>query len=142
MKGTLFPNFVCIIFRLSEGVTVAITHSISCFSCNHQWEYAPPISRKDECPKCHRDCKICLNCKLHDRGAHHECREEQAEWVKDKEKGNFCDFFESSQSSTTSSKTAEANSKLDSLFGGKPSEPKKSGGSFADDLQNFIDSKK
>jgi hypothetical protein len=121
---------------------MAVSHEISCFSCSHSWSYVPPISRKDECPKCHRDSKICLNCKLHDRGAHHECREDQAEWVKDKEKGNFCDFFESRQSTAASGEEDSAKSKLDALFGGKPAASEKKSGSFTDDLQKFIDSKK
>ena len=35
-----------------------------------------------------------LNCRLHDSGANNQCREPQAEWVTDKDKANFCEFFE------------------------------------------------
>ena len=34
-----------------------------------------------------------MNCQFYDRGAYHECTESQAEWVRDKEEGNFCSYF-------------------------------------------------
>jgi hypothetical protein len=37
--------------------------------------------------------KCCFNCKFYDREAHHQCREPQAEWVRYKEKANFCSYF-------------------------------------------------
>lgn len=34
-----------------------------------------------------------MNCKFYDKNAHHECREPQAELVKDKKMANFCGYF-------------------------------------------------
>jgi hypothetical protein len=36
----------------------------------------------------------CKNCRFFDPGKNNQCSETQAEWVKDKLKANFCDFFE------------------------------------------------
>lgn len=60
----------------------------------------------------------CRNCRFYDPNAHNQCREPQAEWVKDKEMANFCDFFEpaSEISSTDASKRDEARKKLNELF--------------------------
>jgi hypothetical protein len=93
---------------------------IACHKCGHTWTFLPPLGRRDECPKCHADAKVCLNCRFHDRGAHHECREEQAEWVKEKAEGNFCGFFEAkAEQGGVGDAEAKARAKLAALFGSK-----------------------
>lgn len=52
------------------------------------------MSRRDDCPNCHRDLHACVQCKYYDRSSHNQCREPQSEWVADKEAANFCGFFE------------------------------------------------
>ncbi len=52
------------------------------------------IPRYASCPKCHRDVKVCLNCRHFDRASYNECRETSAPRVTDKEKANHCDFFQ------------------------------------------------
>ncbi|MBI5286762.1 MAG: hypothetical protein HY878_04125 [Deltaproteobacteria bacterium] len=42
--------------------------------------------------------KVCLNCKFYGEGAYHQCRETNAEWVKEKDKANFCEYFEFKES--------------------------------------------
>lgn len=86
-----------------------------------------PISRREECPHCHKDAKVCLNCRFYDSSVHHECKETQAEWVKDKEKGNFCGYFfpiSSLPSETTD--TERTKSELEKLFGNSSSNFNKS----------------
>ena len=56
-------------------------------------EVKDKIQRKDACPHCESDLRCCYNCSFYDREANHQCKEPQAEWVRYKEKGNFCDFF-------------------------------------------------
>lgn len=51
------------------------------------------MGRRDECPKCHADVHVCKNCKNYDPNAYNECREPQADIVKDRERANFCDYF-------------------------------------------------
>jgi hypothetical protein len=38
--------------------------------------------------------KCCKNCLYFDPAAHNQCRDPAAEWVRDKELANFCEFFE------------------------------------------------
>lgn len=67
---------------------------MSCHRCGREIQVLAKIARTDGCPYCHSDLKCCLNCALHDPGANNQCREPQAEWVTDKDKANFCEFFE------------------------------------------------
>jgi hypothetical protein len=99
-----------------------VKHMVSCWSCGYSWEFSPPLGRGDLCSGCRRDAKVCLNCKFHDRNASRECVESQAEIVKDKDKSNFCEWFESRFNSEASVAHHAANP-LDQLFGGS-SEPK------------------
>ena len=67
-----------------------------------------------------------MNCRLYDRGSHHDCREEQAEWVRDKEKANHCSYFSTrGLDGSSADETLAAQTKLEDLFGGKKEEPKK-----------------
>lgn len=50
-------------------------------------------ARGDECPLCHADLHVCRACEFYESGAHNDCRESSAEFVGDKERGNFCDYF-------------------------------------------------
>ncbi len=93
-----------------------LKQTVTCWSCGHSWEFSPPLGRGDLCTGCRRDAKVCLNCKFHDRNVSRECLESQAEIVKDKEKSNFCEWFESRFSATSSTVNHAANP-LDQLFG-------------------------
>jgi len=98
-----------------------------CHRCGREQKIHSAITRTDSCPYCYSDLKCCLNCRLHDPGAHNQCREPQAEWQPDKEKANFCEFFEFRETSSLSqpgmggaqSDADRARAALDALFGGK-----------------------
>lgn len=98
-----------------------------CHLCGREQKIHSAIARTDSCPYCYSDLKCCLNCRLHDPGANNQCREPQAEWQPDKEKANFCEFFEFRETSSLSapggggaqSDAARARAALDALFGGK-----------------------
>ena len=40
---------------------------------------------------------VCKNCQFYAPGHHNECQETQAEWVSEKERSNFCDYFQVSE---------------------------------------------
>jgi hypothetical protein len=98
-----------------------------CHHCGRELSLVTKIGRTDGCPFCHSDLKVCLNCRLHDPGANNQCLEPQAEWVTDKDKANFCEFFEFRVTSPLSkpgaggaqSETNRARSAFDSLFSRK-----------------------
>ena len=77
------------------------------------------ILRTDTCSKCDSDLHACKNCQFYDRQYHNECRETQAEWVNDKERANFCDYFAPSTRAagkTAKSSTDQVKSAFDGLF--------------------------
>lgn len=78
-----------------------------CHSCGNEVKIEGYVSRHDECPRCGADIHCCLNCLHYDPSAHNRCREPQAEWVTDREKANFCDFFTPNKQ-TSAGKTAPA----------------------------------
>lgn len=65
-----------------------------CFSCGKSLSLSAGVSRRDECPHCRADLHVCKNCQFYDSNAYNECREPQAEVVREKERSNFCDFFQ------------------------------------------------
>jgi hypothetical protein len=99
----------------------------SCHRCGRELSLIAKIQRADGCPYCHSDLKCCLNCRLHDPGANNQCLEPQAEWVTDKDKANFCEFFEFRETSPLTqpgmggaqSEVTQARVAFGALFGGK-----------------------
>ena len=63
-----------------------------CWKCKKEISIEKPV-RGDECPLCHADLHVCKACDFYESGAHNDCRESSAEFVNDKERGNFCDYF-------------------------------------------------
>ena len=64
-----------------------------CYFCGHKLDLADVVGRHEVCPECHKDVRCCLNCALHDPGAHNQCREPQSEVVCERDQSNFCEFF-------------------------------------------------
>ena len=116
--------------------------TIACHKCRHVWTFEPPLERRAECPKCHEDAHACLNCRFYDPGAHHECREEQAEWVKEKDRSNFCSYFTPRASADLQDEAAKAKAKLAGLFGDAKPAAAKPAASVADELARFLATKK
>lgn len=69
--------------------------------------------------------KVCLNCIFYDEGAHNKCREPQAEWAKEKDRSNFCEYFRFSGRPGKGGVSREdsARKKLDGLFKKKEGAP-------------------
>jgi len=90
-----------------------------CHTCGRPVEVQEKISRQEICPHCRTDLHCCLNCTLYDEYAQNKCREPSAEWVSDRERNNFCEFFVFQESKTASRKIRqqeEARAKLEALF--------------------------
>lgn len=90
-----------------------------CFDCKKEINIEGKPGRRDRCPHCGADLRVCLNCRFYDEGSYNECREPVAERVKEKDKANFCDYFESRDSDTLDDKESkkETLKKLNALFG-------------------------
>ena len=70
------------------------TSGALCYHCKKPLQLPEgPVGRKETCPSCLNDVRVCYNCKNYDAKAYNECREVQADRVVDKAKSNFCDYF-------------------------------------------------
>lgn len=72
---------------------------ILCFKCQTKQPVLGQVGFRDECFKCHSDLHSCKNCEHHDLQAYNECRETQADVVREKDRANFCDYFRPSAKS-------------------------------------------
>jgi hypothetical protein len=68
--------------------------SMRCHFCQTSRAIEGKVRRDDLCPHCKSALRCCKNCRFYDERAHNQCRETQAEWVADKVKENFCEFFD------------------------------------------------
>ncbi|HVN96043.1 MAG TPA: hypothetical protein VMT62_06410 [Syntrophorhabdaceae bacterium] len=78
-----------------------------CYKCKAEIE-SEKISFREECPVCGSDLHVCLNCSFYDTGKANSCREDQADYVKEKEKANYCDYFRFTDLSAKQSARDEA----------------------------------
>ena len=100
-----------------------MSHSIDmqCWKCGSKLKNVLlPFSRYEECPECKADLHACLACRHYDPKINDACREDRADFVLDKDKANFCDYFKVNTSAYVckdSSEAQEARRKLAELFG-------------------------
>ncbi|HVP37882.1 MAG TPA: hypothetical protein VMS93_01745 [Candidatus Saccharimonadales bacterium] len=64
-----------------------------CQFCGADLPFTGRVPREEECPACRRDLHCCRQCVHFDPAVHNQCRETQAEWIVEKERRNFCDYF-------------------------------------------------
>jgi hypothetical protein len=77
------------------------------------------VLARDTCPGCDDDLHVCRNCKHYDPGKHNQCAETEAQWVRDKEASNYCDYFAPNPvlyAGQPSSPGGDAKKKFGSLF--------------------------
>jgi hypothetical protein len=94
-----------------------------CWKCGERFEATPGqrIGSRDECSKCGADLHSCRNCQFYDPSKHNQCTETQAEWVRDKEAANYCDYFRPRASAAPaglgpSLSASDSKKKFDDLF--------------------------
>ena len=91
----------------------------SCHVCGKSLEGIERIGRSEICSHCRADLHCCRNCRFYDEPAQNQCRESSAEWVSDREKNNFCDYFSfraSAEAGRQEKDQQEARAKLEALF--------------------------
>jgi len=110
-----------------------------CFKCGEELVFETKIGRRDMCPNCHAYLHCCKNCEFWDLNVHNQCTENRAEFIRDREEGNFCLYwtFKDSDEEDGASEAAQAKAKLDALFGGSPSEAKKAPQSADDAMEKL-----
>ena len=74
-----------------------------CWKCVERVELPPSarVGQRDACPRCNSDLHSCRNCNFYDPGKNNQCSEPQAEWVRDKEAANYCDYYRPSPNART-----------------------------------------
>jgi len=90
-----------------------------CYKCEKeiQLENNRSITRKEECTHCGVYLRCCLMCSFHDKSSYNECKEPMSERITEKEKPNFCDYFELNESlDSQSSKKEDALADAMALF--------------------------
>lgn len=75
------------------------------------------VSRRDECPVCRSDLRVCLNCAFYDQAKANQCREPQAEPTKEKDRANYCDYFRFREEGQEKTGKEEAEKLWNTLFG-------------------------
>ena len=88
---------------------------MKCNRCGTQVE-TDKISFRDECPVCHADLHTCLNCIFYDTGKSNSCREDKADFVKEKDRANFCEYFRFTERKAQASAKEEAEKRWKELF--------------------------
>ncbi len=111
---------------------------IRCYRCGESLAALTlPLSRRDECPHCSVHLHVCRMCLHFDPGVARQCREDDADDVTDKERVNFCDYFEPSGDAFDPARKQQADrarSALDALFGDGDAAPDDADSSAADEL--------
>lgn len=76
------------------------------------------VGRRDACPRCAADLHCCKNCRFYDPNVHHQCREPEATFIRDRAEANFCSHFDFRDGASGREDTAarEAKAKLEALF--------------------------
>ena len=66
---------------------------LHCWSCGAEWPELHKPGRGDSCLSCTASLRCCYQCEFYDAVSPNECRENQADPVKEKDASNFCDWF-------------------------------------------------
>ena len=70
-----------------------------CWRCGRELKKYD-FNRENTCPDCHKSTRVCRNCRFFEPGRANDCSEPVAERILDKEKANYCDFFQPSDKYT------------------------------------------
>ena len=65
-----------------------------CFNCGWEWTLSAAPGRRDACEECKTDLRCCRNCIQFDIAIAHQCRERRAEPVQEKDRANYCEYFD------------------------------------------------
>ena len=100
---------------------------LRCFRCGASLAALTlPLSRRDMCPNCSSHLHVCRQCEHYDAQVLGQCREEDAEEVREKDRVNFCEWFRPSHAAFDSKEYdahRESQSAAEALFGGSHDQP-------------------
>lgn len=95
--------------------------SYNCWKCGADLsDLAFPLGRMSKCKKCRADLHVCKQCKFFDKSRANQCQEPVADAVTDKQRANFCGYFEINENAFQqheNSVDSAAQQELSALFG-------------------------
>ncbi len=98
-----------------------MSESLHCYRCGASLAaLSLPLSRLDECPDCRVELHVCRMCLYYDPAVSKQCREDDAEEVREKTRANFCDWFKPNPAACDprfAEADARARDRLAALFG-------------------------
>jgi hypothetical protein len=98
-----------------------MTATLVCWKCGASLEELPlPLGRSAECKACGAYLHVCRLCEFYDPRVAKSCREPIAEEVQDKERANFCDYFQARPGAFVAqddSAARRARAEVEALFG-------------------------
>ena len=100
-----------------------MSNDLRCWKCGASLaDYTLPLRRLEECRTCRAELHACRMCQFYDTSKAKHCQEPIAEEVKEKERANFCDYFQPSAAAYRPGERSAADrarAELDALFGRK-----------------------
>ena len=91
-----------------------------CFACGTDAELraGERVGHRESCARCRADLHVCRNCRHHDPSLANECREPNAEPVRDRERANGCEWFAPAERAAAGAaeRARDARAALDALF--------------------------
>lgn len=112
-----------------------------CWKCGQPInDLSLPISRTDYCPSCRAELHVCHQCHFYNPKMAHQCYEPIAEQIDNKERANFCGYFQLSHTAhhPPSNDSDHAKVALDNLFEGSD-QPVPSGSTTEGDSKNALE---
>ena len=97
-----------------------MTDALVCWKCGVSLAAQPlPLGRLAECDACRAQLHVCRLCRFYNPRVSNACEEPIAEPIADKERANFCGYFEPRVDAyrPPGDTEAEARANLDGLFG-------------------------
>jgi hypothetical protein len=73
---------------------MGVEEGLVCWNCGRTTGVTGGVVRSDQCPHCLADLRSCRGCRHFDPTRKFQCRENIDHGVGNKEKANFCDFFQ------------------------------------------------
>lgn len=83
----------------------------SCWNCGQSLS-ENDYFRESTCPNCRKYTHVCKNCRFYAPGRPNSCLEPVADEVMDKERSNFCGYFEATSPKAAGSTQASAEALL------------------------------
>ena len=91
--------------------------AVRCFSCQTVNQTVDnKVGFRDDCESCGTDLHCCKCCRFYDTGAYNECRESSADIVREKERANYCEYFQPNEQGSAADDQDKLRAAADALF--------------------------